>query len=238
MHQRPSNSIAGASGANAQHLGDPSTERMLHQRILGGRGRRSAVELGLPEGVAEPGVDQALVQGGAVRLVQRLPDGPHGALRGRRRLGRDRRRDLVGARPQLVAVDDLGHQADAQRRVGADPFVVAGQRHSQGLAQPDPAHQADRLERRHHAGGDVRVEERGVGRADHDVGFVDEVERAGGAHALHRAHHGLPHLLPLGAEQLAGILVVPHVVGLAVGLLGVEARRRTHGRPRPAAPRR
>ena len=58
--------------------------------------------------------------------------------------------------------------------------------------------------------------------ADDDVGLVHEVEGAGGAHALHGADDRLPHLLPLRAEQLAGVLVVPDVVGLAVGLLDVE----------------
>ena len=129
-----------------------------------------------------------------------------------------------------VALDDLGHEADAQRGLGADPLVVAHQRHAERVAQADAAHEPDRLERGHHPAAHVRVEERRVGRADHDVGLVDEVEGAGRAHALHRAHHRLPDLLPLGAEQLARILVVPDVVGLAVRLADVEA-----GAERPVA---
>ena len=61
----------------------------------------------------------------------------------------DHRRDLVRARPQLVGLDDLGHQPDPQCGCGADAFVVAGQGDSQGLAETDAAHQPDRLERAH-----------------------------------------------------------------------------------------
>ena len=162
--------------------------------------------------------------------VERLPDRPHRALRRGGRLAGDAGRDLVGPRPQLVAGDDLGDEADAQRGLGGDPLVVARQRDAQRLGQADPAHEADRLERGHQPVGDVRVEEGGVLRADDDVGLVEEVEGAGGADAVHRAHDRLPHLLPLRAEQLARVLVVPDVVGLAVGLLRVEA-----GAERPVA---
>ena len=62
-------------------------------------------------------------------------------------LRRDAGRDLVGAVPERVALDDLGHEPDAQRGLRGHALVVAGQRHAQRLAETDPAHQADRLER-------------------------------------------------------------------------------------------
>ena len=139
-------------------------------------------------------------------------------------LARDAGGDLVGAVPRARHGATTSVTSPMRSAVvGRHPLVVARQRDAQRLAQADAAHQADRFERRHHAVGDVRVEERRVVGADDDVGFVDEVERARGADALHRAHDRLPHLLPLRAQQLARVLVVPDVVGLAVALLGVEA---------------
>ena len=221
-------------GIEGQHRGDALAERVrgvAHQRILRRASRlRRARRLGLADRVAEPRVDQPLLHRGAVRPVERLPDRAHRALGGGGRLARDAGRDLVRPRPELVARDDLGHQPDAQRRLGRDALVVAGERDAERLAEADPAHEADRLERRHHAVRHVRVEEGRVRRADDDVGLVDEVERARGAHALHGADDRLPDLLPLRAQQLAGVLVVPHVVGLAVLLLDVEP-----GAERPVA---
>src|SRR6476620_4552930 len=68
----------------------------------------------------------------------------------------------------------------------------------------------------------MRIEKRSVCRTNHHVGLVDEVERTGGAYALHRAYHRLPHLLPLRAEQLARVFVVPDAVRLSVAGLYVE----------------
>ena len=69
---------------------------------------------------------------------------------------------------------------------------VAGEGDAQRLAEPDAPHQADRLDRGDEAVAHVRVEERRVVGADHDVGLVEEVERARGAHPVHRAHDRLP----------------------------------------------
>jgi hypothetical protein len=69
----------------------------------------------------------------------------------------------VGPAPQPVPVNNLGHQADLQGRQRRDALVVSRQGDPQRLGQPDLAHQADRLQRRDHALGDVRVEERRVG---------------------------------------------------------------------------
>ncbi len=84
--------------------------------------------------------------------------------------------------------------------------------------------QTDRLERGDDAAVRVRVEERRVARAEDDVGLVDEVLAAAGAHAVHGGDDGLPALVMLRAEARAGILVVPDVaVGPPRALLDVDA---------------
>ena len=182
---------------DGEDLGDPRRQcstagRRRHRSLGSAFGRRVGGDLGLADRVAEPRVDEALLHGRPVGPVERLPDGAHGALGGGAGLGGDAGGDLVGPRPELGALDHLGDEADLQRGLGGDPLVVAHQRDAQRLGQADLAHQPDRLERADQAVGDVRVEEGGVGRADDDVGLVEEVEGAGRADALHRAHHRLP----------------------------------------------
>ncbi len=42
---------------------------------------------------------------------------------------------------------------------------------------------------------DVRIDERGVGDDDHDVGVGDEVQTAARAHAVDRGDHRFPHVV-------------------------------------------
>jgi hypothetical protein len=129
----------------------------------------------------------------------------------------------VGAVPELRPLHHLGDQADAERGVRRHSLVVPAERDPERLGQADSPHEADRLDRGDQTERDVRIEERRVVGTDDDVGLVQEVEGACGADALHRTDDRLPHLLPLRAEQLARVLVVPHVERLAVVLADIEA---------------
>ena len=239
----PSNSSAGAAGSSASDLrrGAPAMLRdavVGPSRILGvvGGDRRarstSAMPIGLPRRVYMSPCSMAARYG----LVERLPDRAHRAL------GRDRglttrcRRRARGRGPRASARSTTSVTRPIRSAVSA--------RHRSSLPISAMRSVSPRPMRRIRPigssaetmpVGDVRVEERGVVGADDDVGLVDEVEGARRAHALHRAHHRLPALLPLGAEQLAGVVVVPDVVGLPEGLAGRRARRRTRGRRRRAA---
>lgn len=185
--------------------------------------RGPAGEFVLRDRVAESCVDQALVHCGSIGFVEGFPDRLHRSLDCSRRFRGHSCGDLVCACPELFARSDFGDESDAEGGVGPHTFVVAHECDSQSLGEAYPAHQPDGFEGTDQAGRDVRIEERRVLGADHHIGFVDEIQCARRAHSLDRAHHGLPHLLPLGAQKLAGILVVPDVVGLTVGGFDVEA---------------
>jgi hypothetical protein len=79
----------------------------------------------------------------------------------------------------------------------------------------------------------VRIEERRVVGADHDVGLVDPVERAAGRHPVHRADQRLPDPVELGGEALARIGAAPRVGPTVDPFLDVDtgAERAFAGRP-------
>ena len=99
---------------DGQDLGDPGRQRVVgpvgrpghvgSSRALADPrvgGRRGVVRhLGHARRVGQAGVDEALLHRHPVGPVERLPDGPDGALGRDRRLGRDAGRDLVGPVPQ------------------------------------------------------------------------------------------------------------------------------------------
>jgi hypothetical protein len=68
----------------------------------------------------------------------------------------------------------------------------------------------------------VRVEERRVVGAEHDVSLVDPVEGAPGRHAVHRHDERLPHVVELRRQLLARIHAVPHVLDVRQPLLHVD----------------
>ena len=212
--------------ADVEHVSDAPAEGMFgHQRILGsacrrGLGRRvRPARAGFPTWCRSGSAPSR--PGRACRVIPRSPSRCPGSL------------SVVWPRsPSAIswarahsslARDDLGHQLirSAVSALTRSSLPINAIR----SVSPRPTRRISPIgsSARHQARADVGVEERRVLRADHDVGLVDEVERARGAHALHRAHDRLPHLLPLGAEKFARILVVPHVVGLPVGRLDVEA---------------
>ena len=99
---------------------------------LGPCGIVAPVDLGTPDRVAQARVDEALRDRGAVRLVERLPDRLHGALRGRGRVrrrscGRSRRRAPTGRRGGTTSVTSPMRSAVAAVTRSSLP----GERHAQ-----------------------------------------------------------------------------------------------------------
>ena len=69
----------------------------------------------------------------------------------------------------------------------------------------DPRH-VDRLERRGHPVGDVRVEERRVLGRDDELGLAEHVERAAARHAVDRGDDRLPEVARLRADVVARVV--------------------------------
>ncbi len=139
-----SNSRAGADGSSAN-----TACRRSERAFIGSSASRAlhagALDLLGPDRVPEPRVHQALLDCRAVRLVERLPDRAHGALRGHRGVRRDEAGQVVRVRPEVLPPHHLADQPEAQRGGRRHAFPVAGQRHPERVAQPDPAHQPDRV---------------------------------------------------------------------------------------------
>ena len=160
---------------------------------------------------------------------------------------------VVGPAAQVGPGHDLGDETEAERRLGGDPLLGAHERPAQHVAERHAAGEhADRLERRHDPAVGVGVEELGVVGADDDVGLVEEVLRATGAHAVHGGHHRLPApVVELGRQRRAGIEGVPDVRleeprGAALDVdagaegpvaVGLRGRRRGRRRCRAPSPR-
>ena len=121
----------------------------------------------------------------------------------------------IGLRPAIDAAmswarsrrsargNDLGDESEPQRRLGSDALLGAHQRPPQDVAERNAAGQhADRLERRDDAAVGMRIEELRIVGADDDVGLVDEVLTAAGAHPVHGGDDRLPHpVMELRREQ-------------------------------------
>ena len=132
--------------------------------------------------------------------------GPEGALHGGevvRILLRDRRGELLGPRPERAGVgDDLGDDAERAGPAGVDALARADERHARDRLHRRLLRQRDRLVRAHLPDAHVGIEERGLGRGDHDVGVGHEVQATAGAHAVDRGDHGLRHaVVPRGEPQ-------------------------------------
>jgi len=69
----------------------------------------------------------------------------------------------------------------------------------------------------------VRVEEGGISGADHYIAFVDEVEGASCGHAMHGGDHGLPALIELWADIVAGVMFVPYAGRRGALLADIDA---------------
>ena len=80
------------------------------------------------------------------------------------------------------------------------------QRQPHDLAERHDAGHVDRLERRGHAVGDVRVEERRVLGGDDELDLAEHVERAAARHAVDRRDHRLPEVARLRADVVAGVV--------------------------------
>ena len=137
--------------------------------------------------------------------VERLPDGADGALDGERIACGDRSRDGVRrAIPQLVAgtTSLTRPRRSAVSAVMRSSVPISAQRSTSPSGTPRCSmpigSSADTMPR-----VGVRVEELGVVGADDDVGLVDEVLTAAGAHAVHRGDDRLPHLVVELRRQLA-----------------------------------
>jgi len=145
--------------------------------------------------------------GVAPREVVGHPHRPHGALHGVVR----RRGDGPGDPPRPfhegLLRHHLGDQAQLMGAGGRHALVRAEQGHAQRLAQGELLQEMHRLEARHHAVGDVGVEEGGVLRRDDDVGLPEHVEGAAAGHAVDRSHHRLPHVVLLRVDEDAGVVV-------------------------------
>ena len=194
----------GRVGLQIQHVGDAPAERMSgHQRSLGvglSPGERRG-EFGLSERISQPGVDQVLLhapRGRACPATPRSPSRcpgsptavwPRSPPRSRGRAPRaDRRRP-----PPTPGRSAARCRRSRVRRCPSTRFAAS---------RPDRRGASGRSAPSAHTSPALTCESKNVAssRADDDVGFVDEVERARGAHALHGAHDGLPHLLPLRAQ--------------------------------------
>ena len=84
------------------------------------------------------GQDLGLVQ----REVDALADGEARAAHGEGRVAVDDGGDLAGAIHQAIVLDDLGDETELVGALGAEPFVLAHERHAHGhveRAGPGPA---------------------------------------------------------------------------------------------------
>ena len=121
-----------------------------------------------------------------------------------------RRRDRLGgprgALHQLAGGRDLGDHPDLVRPLRRHPLVVAEQREPHDLGERhDPRH-VDRLVRRGHPVGDVRVEERRVLRRDDELDLAEHVERAAARHAVDRRDDRLPEVVRLRPDVVARVV--------------------------------
>ena len=130
VRQRPANSIAGAEGSMREHRGDALAELGGRASVISGSSEAaaraacrltSAMPIGFPSARVDRGPAPSR-RGTAGRATPRSR-GPCPAWR--RSACRDAGRDLVRARPQLLALDDLAHEPDPQRGLGGDALVVA-----------------------------------------------------------------------------------------------------------------
>src|SRR5450631_4496765 len=144
----------------------------------------------------------------AVRKLACGPEGPDRPLH--RELGL--RGDGVGGPRrgvvQLGRRDDLGHEPDLVGPPSRQPLIVPEEGQPHDLSERHAVVHVDRLERRGHPVGDVRVEERGVVGGDDELDFTEHVERAAAGHAVDRGNDRLPEVRALRPDVVAGIVEV------------------------------
>ena len=189
-------------------------------------------------------------------LLERAPQRPLGGRHGGGRVAGDLLGQRLGLFTQALGwIDHLADHAQRQRTFGRHALVPSDQRHAQDRLEGHAPGQSDQLVGGHLSHRHVGVEERGVGRRDHDVGVGDPMESPAGADPVHRRDDRLPHFVvprrEVEIELLARLAIAlePDAVGCdldhvgarleCLALSGVDDHPdRRDLRPTPSMPRR